>query len=549
MTFFGKMSSPLLKFAMKLENFFGTLVVDMNNKIGLACASVSHTCVREKSEAAKTAFENKKQFAEVIKKAMVPREEVFHYFKDFVPYKASELASLPSLSSKVSCMELVVWECHGKLDVPHHSVIVSIPMQLLKSVYVPQQFITNIPTTMSLFVSPLSRFIDVFKRVILLRASTIPSICSAMVLFKSLECHFTFSATFSRPSSIVIPTSLYMPSCTSINNWLCSLAWRARTSNLLLKSISVCRPHFKSIFQSQPPVNTTLSLYVSPLTRFVHIFPLSSFSPISPISLKLPQTNKSLGGLPALDCHPIYPLVSLPRMENQSVPCVLPPFLKLPSTPSPVIQEYSLTALSRMDEQGVVLDGADMKIEVREAQEEQKINKFGFVDSAFNSPSKDSKVFDIVPLKSCIKHTKSGKKRVSFSSFPKFLDDCANGALDDVVFAVESVIASLECSLDNGITALLKSVDHEQFEVTKYLLENGANVNTADRYWNTPLHIACIIGNIPIIRLLASQPGILKEELNVDEETPFDCFQYDKDDEDTEEEFNDKKRLIKSILE
>ena len=72
-----------------------------------------------------------------------------------------------------------------------------------------------------------------------------------------------------------------------------------------------------------------------------------------------------------------------------------------------------------------------------------------------------------------------------------------------------------------GATALDFAVKHDCLDVTKYLLENGADVNARKTDGLTPLHLAARNGNLEIIKLLLAH----KADINAaakDGGTPMD---------------------------
>ena len=53
-------------------------------------------------------------------------------------------------------------------------------------------------------------------------------------------------------------------------------------------------------------------------------------------------------------------------------------------------------------------------------------------------------------------------------------------------------------------TSLLYSVQNQNFELTEFLIENGANINQKGFKMISPLHIACRLGNLELTKLLVS---------------------------------------------
>ncbi|KAI6198254.1 Ankyrin repeat protein [Aphelenchoides fujianensis] len=75
-------------------------------------------------------------------------------------------------------------------------------------------------------------------------------------------------------------------------------------------------------------------------------------------------------------------------------------------------------------------------------------------------------------------------------------------------------VARFPCSLkrsatnNNGQVPLHYACSKNNAKITKLLLENGAEVNVADKYGNTPLHRAASQGHMEVLQLLCAQPGI-----------------------------------------
>jgi ankyrin repeat protein len=72
-----------------------------------------------------------------------------------------------------------------------------------------------------------------------------------------------------------------------------------------------------------------------------------------------------------------------------------------------------------------------------------------------------------------------------------------------------------------GATALDFAVSHDCVDVTKYLLENGAHVNTRKKDGLTPLHLAARNGDLPIIKLLLAHHAHINAVAS-DGKTPVD---------------------------
>lgn len=54
----------------------------------------------------------------------------------------------------------------------------------------------------------------------------------------------------------------------------------------------------------------------------------------------------------------------------------------------------------------------------------------------------------------------------------------------------------------NGNTPLIYAIKNNECRVSKYLIENGANISIKNKYGNTPLHVACHMGNMHLVKLI-----------------------------------------------
>ncbi|KAI6175171.1 26S proteasome non-ATPase regulatory subunit 10 [Aphelenchoides fujianensis] len=75
------------------------------------------------------------------------------------------------------------------------------------------------------------------------------------------------------------------------------------------------------------------------------------------------------------------------------------------------------------------------------------------------------------------------------------------------------LLTRTECDVNhqennNGQVSLHYACSKNNAKITKLLLENGAEVNVADKYGNTPLHRAASQGHMEVLQLLCAQPGI-----------------------------------------
>jgi pentatricopeptide repeat protein len=89
----------------------------------------------------------------------------------------------------------------------------------------------------------------------------------------------------------------------------------------------------------------------------------------------------------------------------------------------------------------------------------------------------------------------------------KFITAAKNGKLENVKNLFErmqkkGISVDSPMSEDDGYTALIAACENNHLEIVRFLVENGANVNSVRKDHYTLLFIACNNGNLDIIRFL-----------------------------------------------
>jgi len=94
----------------------------------------------------------------------------------------------------------------------------------------------------------------------------------------------------------------------------------------------------------------------------------------------------------------------------------------------------------------------------------------------------------------------------------KLIEAAQNGHFVVVSQLVERHFTVNYQSCNEGTTALAAAVIGGFFNIVKYLVEHGADVNIANLRGETPLHLAVLIGNVDIISFLLTEGSWLECE-------------------------------------
>lgn len=97
----------------------------------------------------------------------------------------------------------------------------------------------------------------------------------------------------------------------------------------------------------------------------------------------------------------------------------------------------------------------------------------------------------------------------------------AKGDLDNLQYRLSSGVSVDECSGPNGGSALHLAAFNGKTDCVRYLLDAGANVNIKAYKEETPLHLACAMGNMACISELLGVPGIDLNAVDSDGNTPI----------------------------
>lgn len=128
-------------------------------------------------------------------------------------------------------------------------------------------------------------------------------------------------------------------------------------------------------------------------------------------------------------------------------------------------------------------------------------------------------------------------RRVSFDPLALLLDAALEGELDLVIQTSKQVSDLSDCHSDDYVTALHNAVVAGHYEVAKYLIEAGCDINFPDTDGWTPLHCAASCNNLPLVKLLIENGASIYATTTTDNSTPAmkcdqseegfeDCYKY-----------------------
>ena len=113
----------------------------------------------------------------------------------------------------------------------------------------------------------------------------------------------------------------------------------------------------------------------------------------------------------------------------------------------------------------------------------------------------------------------SNGRRVSFDPLALFLDAALEGELD-LLIQTSKQVPDLNASHEECVTALHNATVAGHYNVAKYLIEAGCDINKQDSGGWTPLHCAASGNNLPLVKLLIENGALVYAIERKDQCTP-----------------------------
>lgn len=195
------------------------------------------------------------------------------------------------------------------------------------------------------------------------------------------------------------------------------------------------------------------------------------------------------------------------------------------------VEIQATTFIDRVPET-VLLDSKGNIVEVGDMSKDTDNNNLSDTNEDKPLPTVTIEVKPDVKLKkkSNLKGTdpKKAGSRVTFDPLALLLDASLEGELE-LVRRCAIQVENVSASNDEGITALHNAICAGHYDIVKFLVEFGCDVNSPDSDGWTPLHCAASCNNLPMVKFLVEHGACIFATTISDHETAAEKCEEDED--------------------